>query len=498
MRNSGTLINLAAAAALAFAAGSLWHAYKVRFADETEHSASTEAGSGEAGAPAPASASEPEQKAASPAEVPPTPVATSRVPPATAVTVPVQAEAAPTAPLPAARAPTIETVQPVATPAPALARISLRDPRELPATFSAPEVVAPLATSPLATSPFAPFPFATGARAPDKPSSAQPVLSDRRSLTGSSATAAPALAGDTAIRNNISALRDPRPIIALQIPDARAPNGNANEPPIRQAPASIETQSTSAGTATSPPVAVCGPHILATEARDGGIMRLVFTSSCRANQDVQLAYGGAVLIRRLDQNGRLDVMLDAFAGAGSDVVLTFADGNTEKRPVVAKDLDKLTKVAVIWSAPINLDLHAFEYSASYGKAGHVWERAASTLVSAREIAAGGRRGRGYLSTSDDGRSLGDKLEVYTFLHHDEQASGVVAMGLDYETRGEIPAGMTCGNGAFAEVRYHVVTLDRRGQTARENGILSPAPCGAKIGTQVRFDPFLLPAIRVQK
>ncbi len=228
------------------------------------------------------------------------------------------------------------------------------------------------------------------------------------------------------------------------------------------------------------------------------MMRLAITSSCRANQDVQLAYGGAVLIRRLDSGGHLEFALDCFDGAASDLLVTFADGNTERRPVVAQDLDKLSKVAVIWSAPVNLDLHAFEYSAGIGKAGHVWERAASMLVTAREIAAGSRRGRGYLSTGDDGRGLGDKLEVYTFLHQDEQASGVVAMGLDYETRGEVPSGMTCGNGAFAAIRYQVVTRGRRGQTARENGILSAAPCGAKIGSQVRFDPFLLPAIRVQQ
>lgn len=492
MRSSGTLINLAAAAALAFAAGSLWHAYKVRFGDETEHAASAESVPAEPSA-APAGV-EPEQQAEAGASVPP-PVPSSATDSDAPATTPAAREAAPeavvpAAPAPVALAPVIETAKAASTPTPSPARVSLRDPREIPAAVPAATAETPARSTPPA--------LAAGARAGDRPAPVLPALSDRRSLTERSPATSPVRAGDTANRPTASALRDARQIVALQMPAMRSAGGSAPEPVAPQAPALSEAQSTTAISTAPSPVAPCGPHRIATEARDGGMMRVEITSACRINQDVQLAYGGVVQVRRLDRAGRLDFLLDCFAGATNELLVTFADGQQEQRPVVAKDLEKLSKVAVIWSAPVNLDLHAFEYSAGFGKAGHVWERAASTLVSAREIAAGGRRGRGFLSTSDDGRSLGDKLEVYTFLHHDEQASGVVAMGLDYETRGENPAGMTCGNGAFAEVRYQVATLGRRGQTGRETGILLSAPCGTKIGSQARFDPFLLPAVRVQK
>lgn len=227
-------------------------------------------------------------------------------------------------------------------------------------------------------------------------------------------------------------------------------------------------------------------------------MRLLLKSECRPNQDVQLAYGGAVLIRRLDAAGQLDFTLDAFAGASAALEITLADGRREIVPVAANDLDRLAKVAVIWRAPVNLDLHAFEYASPFGQAGHVWERKPVTKVMAQEIMRAGRRGRGFLSTHDDGRSVGDNLEVYTFFHHDEQATGVVGFSIDYETRGELPSGATCGAGAFAEVSYQFSMLNHLGQVTRENGLLAAAPCGVRVAPEIRFDQLFLPALRLRK
>ncbi len=460
MRTSGTLMNLAAAVALALAAASLWHAYTVRFSDEAEHAAPVEPGPGEVG-PAPPVAPASAAAAGLVAKVIETPAVS---PEAVAMKVPAPPMPAPSMPVQASETP-LES-------APVPARISLRDPRQIPEPSPAPPVTVPVTVAHSVST----------VTPPERQAALPRALVDRRLLIVEERTpAAQFPKAEPVIRTSTSLLRDARQM----------------SPSLVLAPAPGSIAATESAAASAAPAA-CGAHSIVTEALDGGMMRVVITAPCRANQDVQLAYGGANLIRRFDPEGRLDYMLDCFAGATSELTVTFADGASERRPVVAGDLDRLSKVAVIWNAPVNLDLHAFEYSAAFGRAGHVWERAASTPVAAREIMLGGRRGRGYLSTIDDGRSIGDKLEVYTFLHHDEQSSGVVAMGLDYATRGEMPAGMTCGSGTFAEVRYQVVTLGRRGQIARENGILSAAPCGARIGAQVRFDPLLLPALRMQQ
>ena len=348
------------------------------------------------------------------------------------------------------------------------------------------------------------------------------VLQDARALAPPSTPSGPA--ADTSLGPDRSAwnvpaaspnvFRDGRTLspAALQEPqvlqDARAlvpAQPNAAVAPVPQVP-QISDRPSRAVTAARAPLpaglpatgAGCAAPVIATTALDSGRMRLLLKSECRAHQDVQLAYGGATLIRRLDAAGQLDFTLDAFAGTTSALDVTLADGRRESVPVVANDLDRLAKVAVIWRAPVNLDLHAFEYASPFGQAGHVWERKPVTPVAAQEIMRAGRRGRGFLSSHDDGRSVGDKLEVYTFFHHDEQVTGVVELSVDYETRGELPSGATCGSGAYAEVTYQFSIRNRQGPLTRESGVLAAAPCGVRVAPEIRFDPLLLPALRVRK
>ena len=500
MRISGTLMNVAAVVAVTLAAGSLWHAYKVRYAsDEVVEQAA-------AGDPPPAPA-EAAPAVAAPAAPEP---GIAAQPPAptnnqTATEAPAAAPPAPKAPaaLPATIA---AEAQPEAPAAPSKSPVSLRDARQLslPSISNAAAQPARIAEAP-----------ATITSATDRSPSAISKLLDRRPLNAAATSPAPAAPPTGAAKSDVSpgvstaSLRDARPIARPNAgPDVQDPRSLGEprpEPVARTTPpatpmagAQPTPVALSVPATAAPAGQACAQPEITTEPLDGGLMRVQTTSLCRANQDVQLSYGGAVLIRRLDATGKLDFSLDCFAGTQSELIVMFADGTRHVQAVTARDLDKVSKTAVIWSAPVNLDLHAFEYSAPYGKAGHVWQHAASTLATAREIARAGQRGRGYLSTSDDGRAIGDKLEVYTFLHHDQQTSGSIAIGLDYATRGDIPSGSTCGPGAFAEVRYQVVTLRQGSPLARETGVFSAASCGQRIGPQVRFDPLLLPALRLYK
>ncbi len=146
----------------------------------------------------------------------------------------------------------------------------------------------------------------------------------------------------------------------------------------------------------------------------------------------------------------------------------------------------LSKVAVIWQAPVNLDLHVYEYAARHGESGHVWPGAPSSADAAEAETRASKRGRGFLSTSDDGRGDGDKVEVYTFWHHAEQRSGLVATALDYETRGASPNADTCGSGVHASVVYETFILDPRGQLSRERGAIAPATCGSQLTGAGRY------------
>ena len=226
-------------------------------------------------------------------------------------------------------------------------------------------------------------------------------------------------------------------------------------------------------------------------------MRLSIASSCHAGQEVRIVYDAAILVRRLAPAGTLELDIDLFAGGRRSVDVVFGDNVRRILPVVSADLDKVSKVAVIWRAPVNLDLHVFEYAAAAGQPGHLWDRAPGSPAAARALSSEDKRGHGFLSSSDPGRGPGDKLEVYTFLHNDGVMTGSIAMALDYESRGEVPNGAMCGSGDLAKVEYRIATLSRTGAVTRANSTLRAADCNVAIPANVRFDSAALPVMRVR-
>ena len=222
-------------------------------------------------------------------------------------------------------------------------------------------------------------------------------------------------------------------------------------------------------------------------------MRVVVTSSCRAGQEIAWTYGGAEFQTTLDGQGRQDFIVDAFAGTSSPLEIKFSDDTLISLPVQALDLDRISKIAVIWRTPVELGLHAFEYAALPGDTGHIAAATPSSLVTAREWIEKSGRGHGFLSTRSTA-STRDKLEVYTFLHKDGQAFGLITTAIDVATREERP---NCGANAKAEVAFRTVTMSRNRQISREAGAIAAAECGQALPPAARLNTAALPVIRIR-
>ena len=281
-------------------------------------------------------------------------------------------------------------------------------------------------------------------------------------------------------------------------PGSRGSSPQNNVGQDRLANASVDRNSARPSAAVAPTgrsPAACEPAQIASEPLDGGRMLVRVATPCRADQTVHFGYGEATILGRLDGGGRLELTLDLFAGAASPVEITFEDGVSREIPARANDLDKVEKIALIWRAPVDLDLHAFEYGATFGQPGHVWAQAPSSAMAARDQTATNKRGRGFISRADGGQGPGDKIEIYTFFRHPEQAAGLVSIAVDYATRGDLPAGTTCGSGPQAEVRFETV-VTARGRVARESGVLASVPCGKAMSADARFG--IMHQIRVNR
>ncbi len=266
-------------------------------------------------------------------------------------------------------------------------------------------------------------------------------------------------------------------------------SGMGGQPPLSSA---------SAANIQPPSSKSCGAAEISTAALPAAHMAIsIKATDCRANEPVTIEYAGARFVRQLDEAGELSFTLDCFAGTSSKVLISFADGARGAIDVTARDLGRVSKVAVIWKAPVNLDLHAFEYAASYGEPGHVWAASPSSPNDAWEKTLATGRGHGFI-TAADGNAEGDKYEVYTFWHHEEQTSGAIEMAVDFESRGDTPSGDMCGNGPLSQVAFEVVMLSRHGEVTRQQAMMLPMECGATLTQSARYNKSVIPVLRVRR
>jgi hypothetical protein len=237
----------------------------------------------------------------------------------------------------------------------------------------------------------------------------------------------------------------------------------------------------------------CTPSI-GVEPASAGLSQIVVAAPCFAKQKVRLRYDALELVRILDENGRLSMQFDCYLGEKPPLAVVFPDGSSSVAALQTLDLDRVTKVAVIWKGGVNLDLHAFEYAASSDGEGHVWAAAASNRWQAEERKRRDKRGHGFLSFASDGSAEGDQLEVYTFVHEPGQSSGAVTLALDYESRARRPQDPdTCGTGLYAEIEYRVAVWRPNGHTSRSRGVFAPLECNSADQT-ARYSSKALPQL----
>lgn len=242
--------------------------------------------------------------------------------------------------------------------------------------------------------------------------------------------------------------------------------------------------------------AACDAPALSLSPEGGGLTQISFESSCRAGELVSITYADATFVERLDADGRMKATVDCFAGDAAPITIFFEDGTSVVRQPVTDDLTKYSKVAILWSNSVDLDLHAFEYAAAVGDPGHVWSRVPLSFEEARARAKQEKRGHGFLSTASAGRSIGMNVEVYTFVHDPREKTAGVKMGVDFVSRGGRADGEYCGTGRYAEVQFKAYTLEK-GRVAKQLDVaFASLPCGADIGDASRINSRLIPELTI--
>lgn len=241
--------------------------------------------------------------------------------------------------------------------------------------------------------------------------------------------------------------------------------------------------------------AACGEPGVSLSPEAGGLTQISVASACRAGELVSITYADATLLERLDKDGKSSTLLDCFAGDAA-ITIAFEDGTSVARQPVTDDLTRYSKVAILWSSAVDLDLHAFEYAAAPGDPGHVWSAAPLSLAEAKGRAKRDQRGHGFLSTASAGKSIGMNIEVYTFVHDPREKAAGVKMGVDFASRGTRADGDYCGAGRYAEIQFKAYTLQKGHVAQRLDLAFASLPCGTDISEAARINSRLIPELTI--
>jgi hypothetical protein len=231
------------------------------------------------------------------------------------------------------------------------------------------------------------------------------------------------------------------------------------------------------------------------------MMSIAMRAACLRQQPVTLSYGGLDFKRRFDAEGTLDVAIDCVFGASVPVTISLADGKSISVPAVCRDLDRVSKVAVVWRQPVDLDLQVFERPAAPGAIGQINSLRPGVRETARELATTERAARGYMSSVAAGKTIdagdGVRMTVYTAFHPPQTTTQSIPIAVDFASRGDKASGDMCIGGRLSSPAYEVIRLTARGQVTREEGQFAGFVCGAMVAPTLRFNQSLHAPLRIR-
>ncbi len=236
------------------------------------------------------------------------------------------------------------------------------------------------------------------------------------------------------------------------------------------------------------PTAPCTvPPALILEVKPAGLTEVIIESPCHARTVAELSYDGLRFGVALDAAGAGTVAAVGFQQA-SDAVLRFAGGETIDFNIPFSDTERMTRVALAWEMPVDLDLHAFEFGALPRSDGHVRPDQPRSYRDVR------RRGGGYLLEYQPVRGVGQSVSVYTYWRRHGSRSGVVKLKVDFASRDGRKRPDTCSGGALAEPDFTVLRAVAGKLERPRRRRLASLDCAAVVGIAGTADRYIGDAV----
>ncbi|KUJ78092.1 hypothetical protein AVO45_09035 [Ruegeria marisrubri] len=146
---------------------------------------------------------------------------------------------------------------------------------------------------------------------------------------------------------------------------------------------------------------------------------LSVSAPCHGNQRVTVHHSGLSFTETTGPDGRLDVTIPALA-ENAVFVVALDDRHGAVASARVNDLGGYDRIALQWAGKAGFQIHALEFGASYGQAGHVWADPAA-------------RGQGTVThLGKAGFPEAQVVEIYSFPSDAARRSGTIALSLEAE------------------------------------------------------------------
>ncbi|CAD0184485.1 hypothetical protein RUESEDTHA_01367 [Ruegeria sp. THAF57] len=151
----------------------------------------------------------------------------------------------------------------------------------------------------------------------------------------------------------------------------------------------------------------------------GAAAALTVRAPCHPNHRVEVLHSGLTVTQMTDEKGRMELTLPALSEYAI-FLISVDDQNGTVATTHVPDLNQYNRIALQWTGKTDLQIHALEFGASYGGAGHV-----SSDPNAQ--------GAGNVVTlGHSGLESARNVEVYSFPAAQVSQSGSIALTVEAE------------------------------------------------------------------
>lgn len=160
--------------------------------------------------------------------------------------------------------------------------------------------------------------------------------------------------------------------------------------------------------------------------RPAGMVSVVLTAPCLPDSPLTVHHSKMMFSAATDSDGVMRATVPVIESPAVFIFI-FDNGDGVVAQSKVEGLEKLDRTVVQWRGSAGLALHAREFGAEYGSAGHVWSGRA------QDVSATALGETGYIiRLGDTGENEALIAEVYTFASSESRRSGQISLSVEAE------------------------------------------------------------------